>query len=253
MFVFALAVVFVFLVLAAQYESWTLPLAVILVVPMCLLLLAGRRQLGGHGGEHLHADRLRGAGRSGQQERDPDRRVRQAAAGSRAWTAARRRLRGMPLRLRPILMTSFAFIFGVAAAGVRHRRRRRNAPLAGPGRVQRHAGRDVLRHLPDAGLFLLHPTRLPSPESPPRMTWTVRVDSNTDQTYSNGRANVCCAKTPDKFVLESICDRAFAGANWRQDYSRVGKVMTTGESTNSAACHCPGRGVNLGKPEPRLT
>ena len=37
MFVFALAVVFVFLVLAAQYESWSLPLAVILVVPMCLL------------------------------------------------------------------------------------------------------------------------------------------------------------------------------------------------------------------------
>ena len=35
--VFALAVVFVFLVLAAQYESWKLPLAVILVVPMCLL------------------------------------------------------------------------------------------------------------------------------------------------------------------------------------------------------------------------
>src|SRR5262249_48138336 len=37
MIVFALAVVFVFLVLAAQYESWRLPLAVILVVPMCLL------------------------------------------------------------------------------------------------------------------------------------------------------------------------------------------------------------------------
>src|SRR5262249_21116498 len=37
MYVFALAVVFVFLVLAAQYESWSLPLAVILVVPMCLL------------------------------------------------------------------------------------------------------------------------------------------------------------------------------------------------------------------------
>ena len=32
-----LAVVLVFLVLAAQYESWSLPLAVILVVPMCLL------------------------------------------------------------------------------------------------------------------------------------------------------------------------------------------------------------------------
>ena len=45
--VFVLAVVFVFLVLAAQYESWSLPLAVIMVVPLCLLfavtgvLLAG--------------------------------------------------------------------------------------------------------------------------------------------------------------------------------------------------------------------
>src|SRR5262249_45084997 len=37
MFAFTLAVVLVFLVLAAQYESWALPLAVILVVPMCLL------------------------------------------------------------------------------------------------------------------------------------------------------------------------------------------------------------------------
>src|SRR6185295_13417897 len=37
MLAFALAVVLVFLVLAAQYESWSLPLAVILVVPMCLL------------------------------------------------------------------------------------------------------------------------------------------------------------------------------------------------------------------------
>ena len=37
MLVFLLAVVLVFLVLAAQYESWSLPLAVILVVPMCLL------------------------------------------------------------------------------------------------------------------------------------------------------------------------------------------------------------------------
>src|SRR5690606_28576824 len=35
--VFGMAVVFVFLVLAAQYESLTLPLAVILIVPMCIL------------------------------------------------------------------------------------------------------------------------------------------------------------------------------------------------------------------------
>src|SRR5207237_1451686 len=37
MLAFLLAVILVFLVLAAQYESWALPLAVILVVPMCLL------------------------------------------------------------------------------------------------------------------------------------------------------------------------------------------------------------------------
>src|SRR5262249_3365581 len=37
MILFGFAVVMVFLVLAAQYESWSLPLAVILVVPMCLL------------------------------------------------------------------------------------------------------------------------------------------------------------------------------------------------------------------------
>jgi multidrug efflux pump len=35
--VFPLAVVFVFLVLAAQYESWSMPLAILLIVPMCLL------------------------------------------------------------------------------------------------------------------------------------------------------------------------------------------------------------------------
>ena len=37
MYVFALAVMCVFLALAALYESWSLPLAVILVVPLCLL------------------------------------------------------------------------------------------------------------------------------------------------------------------------------------------------------------------------
>src|SRR5206468_1661456 len=34
---FPLAVLFVFLVLSAQYESWSLPMAIILIVPMCML------------------------------------------------------------------------------------------------------------------------------------------------------------------------------------------------------------------------
>ncbi len=37
LFIFPLCVLFVFFVLAAQYESWSLPLAIILIVPMCLL------------------------------------------------------------------------------------------------------------------------------------------------------------------------------------------------------------------------
>ena len=47
MWFFGLAVMFVFLVLAAQYESWKLPLAVILVVPMCLLCSIVGVQLAG--------------------------------------------------------------------------------------------------------------------------------------------------------------------------------------------------------------
>ena len=100
-----LAVVMVFLVLAAQYESWSLPLAVILVVPMCLLSAVGRDGVppallcrrfctcipkampGRH--QHLHPDRLRGAGGAGQQERHFDRGVCQAAARGRRPRAVR--------------------------------------------------------------------------------------------------------------------------------------------------------------------
>ena len=59
-----LAVVLVFLVLAAQYESWSLPLAVILVVPMCLLCSIAAVLLAPVGCQHLHAGRLRRADRA---------------------------------------------------------------------------------------------------------------------------------------------------------------------------------------------
>ena len=49
MYVFALAVVCVFLALAALYESWSLPLAVILVVPLCLLCSVAGVLLHEHG------------------------------------------------------------------------------------------------------------------------------------------------------------------------------------------------------------
>ena len=80
LYIFGLAVVSVFLALAALYESWALPLAVILVVPMCLLLFGERGALLKSGRQHLCADRLGRAGGPGVQERDPDCRVRQAEA-----------------------------------------------------------------------------------------------------------------------------------------------------------------------------
>jgi hydrophobe/amphiphile efflux-1 (HAE1) family protein len=111
-FAFVLAVVFVFLVLAAQYESLTLPLAVILIVPMCLIAAITGVVLRGQDNNILTQVAfivliglaaknailiVEFARQLEEQGRD-----RFAAAAE----AAR-------LRLRPILMTSLAFIFGV--------------------------------------------------------------------------------------------------------------------------------------------
>jgi len=62
---FILGAVLVFFVLAGLYESWSLPMAVILVVPMCLLSAIMGVAARGHGHQHLHADRLRGTDWSG--------------------------------------------------------------------------------------------------------------------------------------------------------------------------------------------
>ena len=61
--IFPLCVLLVFLVLAAQYESWTLPLSVILIVPMTLLSRDRRRLADRRRQQHLHADQLPRAGR----------------------------------------------------------------------------------------------------------------------------------------------------------------------------------------------
>jgi multidrug efflux pump len=112
MWFFVLAVVFVFLVLAAQYESWKLPLAVILVVPMCLLCsifgvwLAGIEvtvftQIGFVvlvGLACKNAILIVEFAKQRQEAGVPRREATVEAAR---------------LRLRPIVMTSFAFIFGV--------------------------------------------------------------------------------------------------------------------------------------------
>lgn len=109
---FVLGVVFVFLVLAALYESWMLPLSVVLIVPMCLLASITGIVLRGMDNNILvqigfivliglaakNAILIVEFARQGER----DGLDRFAAAEQAART-----------RLRPILMTSFAFIMGV--------------------------------------------------------------------------------------------------------------------------------------------
>jgi hydrophobe/amphiphile efflux-1 (HAE1) family protein len=110
--VFAAAALFVFLVLAAQYESWKTPLSIVLILPMCLLTAAAGLQLRG-----MPIDILAQIGfvvlvglaaknailivEFARQEQARGEAAEQAAVGA------------AKTRLRPILMTSFAFILGV--------------------------------------------------------------------------------------------------------------------------------------------
>jgi len=118
--IFAASAIFVFLVLSAQYESWRLPLAIVLIVPMCLLASAS-----GLSARGMPIDILAQIGfvvllglaaknailivefARQRQDHDGD------EAGAAATLAAR-------IRLRPILMTSFAFILGVFPLVIAH-------------------------------------------------------------------------------------------------------------------------------------
>jgi hydrophobe/amphiphile efflux-1 (HAE1) family protein len=110
--IFFLSVVFVFLVLAAQYESWLLPLAVILIVPMCLLsAIAGVMWMGQDNNIFTQVGLIVLVGLAAKNailivEFARDREAQGEAVVEAVVQACR-------LRLRPILMTSLAFILGV--------------------------------------------------------------------------------------------------------------------------------------------
>ncbi len=127
--IFLLAVLFVFLVLAAQYEALTLPMAVILIVPMCILAALFGGMLRGMDNNILtqvglvvlvalaakNAILIVEFAKQAEEHHGADR-------FEAAVTAARQ-------RLRPILMTSFAFIFGVLPLAI----------AVGPGAEMRQA------------------------------------------------------------------------------------------------------------------
>ena len=133
---FVLGVVLVFFVLAGLYESWSLPLAVILVVPMCLLnALAGVALARMDVNIFVQVGFVVLVGLAAKNailivEFARDRQQEGASRFDAAVEAAR-------VRLRPILMTSFAFILGVfplviaRGAGAEMRRTLGTAVFAG--------------------------------------------------------------------------------------------------------------------------
>ncbi|CAI8903490.1 Efflux pump membrane transporter BepE [Pseudomonas chlororaphis] len=112
LFVFPLCVLLAFLVLAAQYESWSLPLAVILIVPMTLLsAIAGVILSGGDNNIFTQIGLIVLVGLACKNailivEFAKDKQEEGLDPLAAVLEACR-------LRLRPILMTSFAFIMGV--------------------------------------------------------------------------------------------------------------------------------------------
>ena len=156
MWVFLLAVVLVFLVLAAQYESWSLPLAVILVVPMCLLFSVAGVVLAA-----MDINIFTQVGfvvlvglacKNAILIVEFAKKQHESGVSRREATLA-----ACQLRLRPIIMTSLAFIIGVVplaiavGAGAEMRR------TLGIAVFRRNARRYVVRHFSYAGVLQRHP------------------------------------------------------------------------------------------------
>ncbi|QBE61598.1 efflux RND transporter permease subunit [Pseudoduganella lutea] len=111
-YVFPLCVLLVFLVLAAQYESWTLPLAVILIVPMSILCaLVGVKLTGGDNNIFTQIALFVLVGLASKNAILIVEFARELEDHGRSVVDAA--LEACRLRLRPILMTSIAFIMGV--------------------------------------------------------------------------------------------------------------------------------------------
>ncbi len=111
-YIFPLVVLLVFLVLAAQYESLALPLAVIMIMPMVLLsAILGVKLSGGDNNIFTQISLIVLVGLASKNAILIVEFARDAEAHGAS--TLRAILKAAHLRLRPILMTSFAFIMGV--------------------------------------------------------------------------------------------------------------------------------------------
>jgi multidrug efflux pump len=114
---YAISLVVVFLCLAALYESWSVPLSVLLVIPLGLIGAALAVALRGLSNDvYFQVGLLTTMGLSAKNAIL----IVEFAEGAehRGMNPYEAALEGARLRLRPILMTSFAFIFGVLPLAV---------------------------------------------------------------------------------------------------------------------------------------
>jgi multidrug efflux pump len=117
--VFPLAILLAFLVLAALYESWTLPLAVILIVPMCMLAaLLGVKLTGGDNNVFVQVGLVVLMGLACKNAILIVEFARELEMQGKGIVEAA--LEACRLRLRPIVMTSIAFIAGTVPLVLSH-------------------------------------------------------------------------------------------------------------------------------------
>ncbi len=127
--VFIVAVVFVFLVLAAQYEALTLPLAVILIVPMCILAAILGVNLRGQDNNILTQIGLIVLVALAAKNAILIVEFAKQAEEQQGLNRFEAAVQAARVRLRPILMTSFAFILGVLPLAI----------ASGPGKEMRQS------------------------------------------------------------------------------------------------------------------
>ena len=127
--IFGLGLLLVYLTLAGQYESLTLPFIILLSVPLAILGRAAGAVGPRVDRRRLLSDRTRDADRAVGEERDPRSSSSPSSCAARGLSIADAAVEAARIRLRPILMTSLAFVLGVMPLVV----------ASGAGREARHS------------------------------------------------------------------------------------------------------------------